>query len=43
MKKVGVALAIAIASLGAARAADLPTKKEAPAAPELLRERVDLA
>jgi predicted porin len=32
MKKVGVALAIAIASLGAARAADLPTKKEAPTA-----------
>ena len=33
MKKLGVALAIAIASVGAARAADLPTKKEAPAAP----------
>lgn len=31
MKKLGVALAIAIASVGAARAADLPTKKEAPA------------
>ena len=30
MKKLGVALAIAIASAGAARAADLPTKKEAP-------------
>ena len=33
MKKLGVALAIAIASVGAARAADLPTKKEAPPAP----------
>ncbi len=33
MKKLGVALALAIASVGAARAADLPTKKEAPAAP----------
>jgi predicted porin len=33
MKKLGVALAIAIAAGGAARAADLPTKKEAPAAP----------
>ena len=32
MKKLGVALAIAIASVGAARAADLPTKKEAPPA-----------
>ena len=31
MKKFGVALAIAIASVGAARAADLPTKKETPA------------
>ena len=31
MKKLGVALALAIASVGAARAADLPTKKEAPA------------
>ena len=27
MRKLGVALAIAIASVGAARAADLPTKK----------------
>jgi predicted porin len=33
MKKLGVALAIAIASAGAARAADLPTKKEAPPPP----------
>ena len=33
MKKLGIALAIAIAAGGAARAADLPTKKEAPAAP----------
>ena len=33
MKKLGVALAIAIASVGAARAADLPTKKQAPPAP----------
>jgi predicted porin len=33
MKKLGVALAIAVASVGAARAADLPTKKEAPPAP----------
>jgi predicted porin len=32
MKKLSVALAIAIASAGAVRAADLPTKKEAPAA-----------
>jgi predicted porin len=31
MKKLGIALAIAIAAGGAARAADLPTKKEAPA------------
>ena len=33
MKKLGVALAIAIASAGAAHAADLPTKKEAPTPP----------
>ena len=33
MKKLGVALAIAVASVGAARAADLPTKKETPPAP----------
>jgi predicted porin len=33
MKKLGVALAIAIASVGAARAADLPTTKAPPAAP----------
>ncbi|HZZ24222.1 MAG TPA: hypothetical protein VFE60_17280 [Roseiarcus sp.] len=33
MKKLGIALAIAIAAGGAARAADLPTKKEAPAPP----------
>jgi predicted porin len=33
MKKLGVALAIAVASVGAAHAADLPTKKEAPVAP----------
>jgi predicted porin len=33
MNKVGVALAIAIASVGAARAADLPTTKAPPAAP----------
>ena len=33
MRKLGVALAVAIASVGAARAADLPTKKEAPPAP----------
>ena len=33
MRKLGVALAIAIASVGAARAADLPTKKEAPPTP----------
>jgi predicted porin len=32
MKKFGVALAVAIASIGVARAADLPTKKEAPQA-----------
>ena len=44
MKKLGVALAIAIASVGAARAADLPTKKEvAAAAGQLLRERLELA
>ena len=33
MKKLGLALAIAVASMGAARAADLPTKKEVPPAP----------
>jgi predicted porin len=33
MKKLGVALAIAVASVGAARAADLPTTKGPPAAP----------
>ncbi len=33
MKKLGVALAIAIASAGAAHAADLPTTKGPPAAP----------
>jgi predicted porin len=33
MRKLGLALAIAMASVGAAGAADLPTKKEAPAAP----------
>jgi predicted porin len=33
MKKLGVAVAIAIASVGAAHAADLPTKKEAPPPP----------
>jgi predicted porin len=33
MKKLGVALAIAVASVGAAHAADLPTKKEMPPAP----------
>ena len=33
MKKLGVALAIAVASVGAARAADLPTKKEVPPPP----------
>jgi predicted porin len=33
MKKLGVALAIAVASAGAARAADLPTTKGPPAAP----------
>ena len=33
MKKLGVALAMTIASVGAARAADLPTKKEVPAPP----------
>ncbi|HEY1886432.1 MAG TPA: porin [Roseiarcus sp.] len=33
MKKLGVALAIAIASVGAAHAADLPTKKVAPTPP----------
>ena len=33
MKKLGVALAIAVASVGAAHAADLPTKKEATPAP----------
>ena len=31
MKKLGVALATAIASAGVAHAADLPTKKETPA------------
>jgi predicted porin len=34
MKKLGIALAIAIASVGAAHAADLPTKKQVPAAPK---------
>ncbi len=44
MKKLGVALAIAIASAGAARAADLPTKKEvARRRRQLLRKRLDLA
>ncbi|MGB7974161.1 MAG: hypothetical protein WCF81_07365 [Roseiarcus sp.] len=33
MRKLGVALAIAIASVGAARAADLPTTKPPPSAP----------
>lgn len=33
MRKLGVALAIAVVSVGAARAADLPTKKEVPALP----------
>jgi hypothetical protein len=33
MKKLGVALAMTIAAVGAARAADLPTKKEAPPPP----------
>jgi predicted porin len=33
MKKLGIAMAVAIASVGAAHAADLPTKKEAPPAP----------
>ncbi len=33
MKKLGIAMAIAIAAVGAAHAADLPTKKEAPPAP----------
>jgi len=33
MKKLGIALAIAVASAGAARAADLPTKKEVAPAP----------
>ena len=31
MKKLGIALATAIASVGVAHAADLPTKKETPA------------
>ena len=45
MKKLGIALAIAIAAAGAAHAADLPTKKEAAAgsAGELLCEHMDLA
>ena len=44
MKKLGIALAMAIASAGAASAADLPTKKGvARAARQLLRERLDLA
>jgi predicted porin len=33
MKKIGVALAMTIAAVGVARAADLPTKKEVPAPP----------
>jgi predicted porin len=33
MKKLGVALAMTIAAVGAAQAADLPTKKEVPAPP----------
>ena len=33
MKKLGVALAMTIAAVGAARAADLPAKKEVPAPP----------
>jgi len=33
MKKLGIALAVAVASVGAARAADLPTTKGPPAAP----------
>ena len=30
MKKLGIAMAVAIAAVSAAHAADLPTKKEAP-------------
>ena len=33
MRKLGIALAMTIAAVGAARAADLPTKKEVPAPP----------
>ena len=33
MKKLGVALAMTIAAVSAAHAADLPTKKEAPPPP----------
>ena len=33
MKKLGIGLAIAIATVGAARAADLPTKKAVAATP----------
>ena len=33
MRKLGVALAMTIAAVGVARAADLPTKKEAPPLP----------
>ena len=45
MKRFGVALAFAIAAVGAARAADLPTEKAAAvgAAGELLCELLDLA
>ena len=44
MRKLGIGLAMAIASVGAARAADLPTKKGvAPATRQLLRKRLDMA
>ena len=44
MKKLGIALAMTIAAVGAAHAADLPTKKEvrAASAGELLLEHLDL-
>ena len=44
MRKFGIGLAIAIASVGAARAADLPTKKGGRGcARQLLRKRLDMA
>ena len=44
MRKLGVALAMTIAAVGVARAADLPTKKErAASAAELLLEHLGVS